>query len=176
MDRNIGELVAAITSGQVHLYGEIVRRFDDRVRAAIRRRIVDPATVDDLVQVTFYRAFKSLGKLEDSRNLEGWLVTIAKNCATDHLRKQTRLAESVFQEPHFDHVADKQKKNEGWIWEEVAQLSPSHAEVLAMRYRLSLSSEEICERLNLSESTIRGRLYEARKALKCNLKKKGLFP
>ena len=46
---------------------------------------------DDVVQETFLRAFKQLGRFEDRANFGTWLHRIAVNCALDLLRSRGRL-------------------------------------------------------------------------------------
>ena len=46
---------------------------------------------DDVVQETFLRAFKQLGRFEERANFGTWLHRIAVNCALDLLRSRGRL-------------------------------------------------------------------------------------
>ena len=66
---------------------------------ALRHRCLDgdvgdlqPATgaqdAEDLAQQTFIKAYKNLHRFDTSRPLAGWLLTIARNALTDHLRKE----------------------------------------------------------------------------------------
>jgi RNA polymerase sigma factor (sigma-70 family) len=56
-----------------------------------------------------------------------------------------------------------------WIWEEVSRLSPLAAEILELRYRQGLSYAEIADRLQVPRSTVRGRIYQARRELRQRL-------
>ena len=174
-----GEIVAAVVEGAVHRYGEIVEQFDDRVRNAIRRRISDYATAEDLVQEAFYRAFKQLDKLEDPQQLEAWLVAIANNCVTDFFRQRSRRKEREHQGgvTLLSRQMERSHSSQAtWIWDEVHALPEPHTEILRLRYQQSLSYDEIAERLGLPQSTVRGRIFEARKSLRQRLINKGLFP
>src|SRR5881394_1590003 len=46
---------------------------------------------DDVVQETFLRAYKQLGRFEERANFGTWLHRIAVNCALDLLRSRGRL-------------------------------------------------------------------------------------
>ena len=61
-----------------------------------------------------------------------------------------------------------------WIWEEVGRLAPDQAQVLRLRYAEGSSYGEIARRLGLPESTVRGRIYLARRALRRRLAEGGL--
>ena len=73
-------MVDAILSGEVHRFGEVVERFDRPVRRIIERSVRDPDSREELVQQTFYLAFKRLESLNDPTRLEPWLARIATNC------------------------------------------------------------------------------------------------
>lgn len=173
MQTTNGELVSAILDGNVHRYGEIVQQFDQRVRKTIALKVSDPGAIDDLVQETFYKAFKNLERLEDANRLGPWLTSIARNCVNDYFRQSQKLNT---QQTSMDNDMVATWEVSSWVWEEVDKLPSEQAEVLKLRYHLSLSYEEVAQRLNLSTSTVRGRIFEARKALKKRLKDKGLFP
>lgn len=176
MELSNHKLVTAILGGEAHLYGELVRRFDDRVRDSLKRRVRDPATVDDLVQQVFYKAFRQLDKVDDVEKLEGWLVTIARNCVVDHLRSRQARVKREESYTSRGRPLSYAAGEDNWVWDEVRQLSPAHAKVLLLRYRAGLTYQEMSQRLNVPLSTIRGRLQDARRRLEERLKGKGLFP
>ena len=63
-----------------HRYEPILKRF-------FRRRILEGADVDDLVQDVFLRLTRR-GQLADVTNLEGYIFQIAANILRDRLRQQ----------------------------------------------------------------------------------------
>lgn len=173
MQTTHSELISAIIDGDIHRYKEVVQQFDMRVRTTIATRVSDPGTIDDLVQETFYKAFKNLDRLNDPKRLGAWLDSIARNCVADHFRSQNKLPTrpSVIDEEATPGVGDK-----NWVWDEVEKLPTEQAKVLILRYRFSQTYEEVANQLGVAMSTVRGRIFEARKALKQRLKDKGLFP
>ena len=179
MHASDSELVTAIIDGEIHRYGEVVQRFDDRVRGAIAREVTDRAAIEDLVQETFYKAFLHLDKLKEPQRLEGWLLAIARTCVADHFRKRVRAkSEQNNSELCVNSSIAQEEGSLGreWIWDEVEKLASEHGEVLRLRYRNSMTYEEIAAHLNIRESTVRGRIFEARRSLKKRLRDKGLFP
>lgn len=179
MNPENAELVAAIVDGAIHRYAEIVQHHDALIRREVRQRISDSATVDDLVQETFYLAFKRLDSLQDSRRLDAWLSAIARNCVRAHLRRTARRSarETRAGELSGERRCELDSNPSGdWIWDEVAALTREHRQVLHCRYELGLSYREIAARESLPESTVRGRLVQARKALRKHLEKRGLEP
>lgn len=172
------ELVAAVIDGDIHRYSEVVRRFDQRVRRFASQQLGDASVAEDIVQETFYRAFKNLDRLKDHEQLENWLLVIARNCVHDHFRKLKQRRETTSEPANqiasIESEVDQMERD--WIWHEVEQLQPAHAQILTLRYLQGYSYREIAEHLVVPESTIRGRIYEARKALRRRLVNRKLFP
>jgi RNA polymerase sigma-70 factor (ECF subfamily) len=139
------------------------------VRAYLGARTRSASELEELVHQTFYLAFRHLERLAEPARFEGWLIAIAARCAHDHARAQAderARAQGTPREP----AADPSQAPD-WIWEEVGELSELLAEVLVLRYRLSLSYREIAAHLAVPESTVRGRIHEARKALRVRLER-----
>ena len=165
-------LVAAIVAGDAARFAEVVRRHDRRVREIVARGERDPARREELVQQTFYQAFRRLADLEVPDQLEAWLVTIARNAVADAARRRAtreqRERPLAGLEPTLI-APDELQQRRAWIWDEVLQLAPIHRDVVELRYRHGLDWDEIAARLGVPRSTVRGRLYEARRALRQRL-------
>jgi RNA polymerase sigma-70 factor (ECF subfamily) len=171
-DSSDGILVEAVLAGDTARFAEVVARHDRRVRAVIAGRGVrDAADVEDLVQKAFYLAFRGLGRLSSGEKLEAWLVRIASRCAIEHLRK-ARARRSRVEAPHSrpNEKAPAAPSVPAWIWEEVDALDAPLREILRLRYERGLSYAEIAREIASPVSTVRGRLYEARRALRRRLR------
>lgn len=153
---------AALVAGK--RFDEIVKRFDRPVRALVGKGVRDPQRRDEIVQQTFCLAFRRLGTLAAPERLRAWLFAIARNCVADERRRRARR--NVL--PLRDRPAPEAPP--GWIWEEVATLPAALAQVLRLRYREGLRLDEIAARLDVPASTVRGRIYTARRTLRRRLK------
>lgn len=156
-------LVEEILAGNTARFGDVVRRHDAAVRRVVTRRLADPDAVEEVVQQTFYLAFRRLDQLDRPGKLRGWLTAIARHCVVDFLRREERRSEAV-ELNRIEAVA--RDRSAEWIWTEVERLGAIHREVLGLRYRSGLSYEEIAAELGVPVSTVRGRVYEARKQLR----------
>ena len=67
---------------------EIVRKERPRLRNFIRRRVPDPAEVEDIVQDVFYRLVEANRLLMPIEHVTGWLFSVARNRITDLFRKK----------------------------------------------------------------------------------------
>ena len=72
-DRHISEIVAGERS---------------RLRNFIRRRVPDPADVEDIVQEVFYELVEANRLLMPIEHVTGWLFRVARNRITDLFRKR----------------------------------------------------------------------------------------
>ena len=67
---------------------EIVAKERPRLRNFIRRRVPDPADVEDIVQDVFYRLVEANRLLMPIEHVTGWLFSVARNRITDLFRKK----------------------------------------------------------------------------------------
>jgi RNA polymerase sigma factor (sigma-70 family) len=163
-------LVPAILSGDVRRFGEVVERHDRTVRDVVERAVRDPVLREELIQQTYWLAFRSLSGVAAPERLEAWIARIARNAVVDALRR--RATRRAHERPLDDlDLPERDREQPGWIWDEVARLAASEREVLALRYREGLSYREIAERIGVPCSTVRGRIYEARRALRRRLER-----
>lgn len=164
-------LVSAIRGGELHRYAEVVERCDRAVRATLRRHARCELELEELVQETFYLGFRDLGDLADPARLRSWLCAIARRRAAERHRQRSR--ERVRREDREDDREEElqaQVADETWIWDEVALLPQAFRTILHLRYREGSSYREIAERLAVPPSTVRGRIHEARRALRERLR------
>jgi RNA polymerase sigma factor (sigma-70 family) len=67
---------------------EIVAEEGSRLRNFIRRRVPDPADVEDIVQEVFYELVQANRLLMPIDHMTGWLFRVARNRITDLFRKK----------------------------------------------------------------------------------------
>ena len=79
--------VSAMTE-QDQKIAEIVVKERPRLRNFIRRRVPDPAEVEDILQDVFYRLVEANRLLMPIEHVTGWLFSVARNRITDLFRKK----------------------------------------------------------------------------------------
>jgi len=154
---------------------ELHRRHASVIRAVIRRRHGN-AIVDDVVQETFLRAWRSAGQFDPSRgNAGGWLRTIALNSAVDLLRGRARSVTATVCLPDGDAAATSDEAVHDdtdlrcTMRSAMATLSAEHRTVIDCAYRLDLSQSQIASRLGLPLGTVKTRTFWALAALRRQL-------
>lgn len=139
----------------------------DRQRHALHyaRAILGTESAEDACQEAWLRAWRSWGTAEHD-SLDGWLLTIVRNCCIDRLRS-SRPA-SVVQEsdlapvpPPDDAVVTALELASAWVL--LQELPPALREVLWLREVMDLSYAEIADVQNVPVGTVMSRLHAARK-------------
>ncbi|MDP1569415.1 MAG: RNA polymerase sigma factor SigZ [Vicinamibacterales bacterium] len=145
------------------------------VRAFVRRRIRNPADVDDVVQRVFMRLHQGLGTLRDDERLHAWIHATARNVITDHYRASARQREwPAGVAGDMDALAVEPPGQENAALQELAGCMPPLLATLPAADREALQLTEIDGRtqaeaaalLGLSLSGMKSRVQRARRRLK----------
>ncbi len=145
----------------------------------VRFRVATREAAEDVTSVVFMKALRSFDRYDASRaSPRTWLLRIARNAVTDHLRALKRrgsLHVSLDRIP--DLVADVPSHEERVIRQERIQrlLNGSHTlrkadqEILSLRYGAGFDNAEIAEHLGISNNAVAVRLHRALKRLKASV-------
>jgi RNA polymerase sigma-70 factor (ECF subfamily) len=85
-------LVRQTLAGDRGAFAALYDRYARLVRAVVLDAARDPATVQDLTQECFLRAFHKLPSLREPGRFRPWLVGIARQVACEHRRRRTTVA------------------------------------------------------------------------------------
>jgi RNA polymerase sigma-70 factor, ECF subfamily len=133
---------------------------------------------EDLVQETYVRAIRAMGRLRPGSNVKGWLFTILRNVWLNELRQRRKAPESLDIEtdertlhaadentmsPHDAYVSGIER---GEVRKAIEQLPAEAREVILLREYEELSYEEIAGVLDCPVGTVMSRLARARMKLK----------
>jgi len=127
---------------------------------------VGRADAEDCFQETFLAALRAYPKLDDARNLRGWLLTIAHRKAIDHHRANGRRPVPVAELAEIE--VNDPEPGEG-VWELVGALPPKQRAAVALRYACDLPHAEIAAALDCSPQAARRSLHEGIKRLRKEL-------
>jgi RNA polymerase sigma factor (sigma-70 family) len=135
---------------------------------AVLRGAVGRDGADDCFQETFLAALRAYPKLEDDRNLRGWLLTIAHRKAIDHHRADGRKPTPVA-EPGELLAVDGMPEPDDGLWRAVGALPPKQRAAVALRYGSDLPHAEIAAALGCTPEAARRSLHEGLKLLRNEL-------
>jgi len=126
--------------------------------------------LDDVLQVSFFKAYKGLRNLEERSKFKYWVRAIALNEARDlAARKQASVATvSLIALPELEEARTPAEIMEkAMIFEELRQHLPErYMEVLYLRYFLGYRVKEVSELLGISPGLVKWRTNRAKKLAK----------
>jgi len=102
-------LIALSAQGHPEAFDEIVGRYDRRIINFLYRVVGDYAVSEELAQETFLRAYRAADRFDTARRFSTWLYTIARNLASNELRRRSRVARHfTIREDDWDHQSVQQ--------------------------------------------------------------------
>ncbi len=163
------ELVTRVLAGDDTALTELVDRHLPAVYTFCLRYMGSAEDAQDAAQETFVKAWRKLKTFDTKKNFRTWLFAIAKNSATDLMRKRKSVPLSKFENENEDNVlidtlADAEPlpdevfaeaaraKN---AREALAQLPSRDRVILSLRYEEEESFEDIAKILKIPANTVR---------------------
>ncbi len=154
-------IIEAVRNNQPELYGEIIRRYQEKLTRYIRRFSANEANQEDILQEVFIKAYRNLQDFDTSRSFSSWIYRITHNEAINHLKKTQR--ESLVIDEWEWEVADE--RLELGVHLDKAQaakdmqrallkLKEKYREPLILYFFEDKSYEEISDILRLPRNTV----------------------
>lgn len=142
----------------------------------VRFRLATREAAEDVTSQVFMKALRALDRYDPGRaSPRTWLLRIARNAVTDHLRSlRRRSALHVSLDRVPDLVSDVPDQEERVLRQErievllnaSRELKPADQEILSLRYGAGLGNQEIADALKISGNAVAVRLHRALSRLK----------
>lgn len=164
------ELVELAKDGDVHAYGELVKRYQDvafRTAYLIARNAAD---AEDATQDAFVKAYYALDRFRPAEPFRPWILRIVSNEARNRRRsagRRERLALRLAERrgpgdaaPSPDAAAARHELRASLV--AALETLPEHDRlVIGYRYLLDLSEAETAAALGVRPGTVKSRLSRA---------------
>jgi RNA polymerase sigma-70 factor (ECF subfamily) len=162
------ELVVRARAGDAAAFAELVAEHGPDVLRLCTVITADQGLAEDAAQNTWQRAWRRLDTLREPAALRPWLLKVAANEAKQLLRRDRRHAVQILDgvEPGTSTATPD---DDIALRVALRALEPGERELLANRYVLGLTSEEIGQQLGLSAEGVRSRLKRVRDRLRKEL-------
>lgn len=174
------QLIAETLAGQSTAFGQLVRKYQDRLYNTVVHVVGSTEDARDVVQEAFVQAFIKLGTFQQTSAFYTWLYRIAFNVAASHCRRRRptvsveQIRENSGQEPVDGNGGPGQRLEREercrQVQQALAALSDEHRTVLVLREIDGCCYETIAEVLDLPVGTVRSRLHRARLQLRGQLR------
>jgi RNA polymerase sigma-70 factor (ECF subfamily) len=154
----------------------VVDRHASAVYRVARSIVHDPALADDVVQETMLTAWRKSPVAPGEELPRAWLLRVARNTAISMLRtrREDLHGPDTFPDAGTDAtvttrtVEGRAQLDE--LWDALRHLDEDARALIVMKEVDDLSYEEMAAALDLPLSTVKTRLFRARKALKDAMK------
>jgi RNA polymerase sigma-70 factor (ECF subfamily) len=179
--RDEDELIRAARGGDRRAFDELVERKRERVVRTAFQITGDWEDAKDVAQGVFLRLFKVLPRFDLTRKFDTWVYRITVNAAIDVLRERgPRGMIQALPDPSLLAVEDPSPGAERAL--DLAELQaaflrlasllpPKQRAVFVLREIEGLPTDEIARSLDVTESTVRNHLLQARRSLRAGLER-----
>ena len=181
------QLIEKVKAGQTEAYGELVRKYQDRVFNTCWRICGHLEDARDLTQEAFLKAFEGLATFRHQSGFYTWIFRVAVNLALSHRRDVKRrrtvsldqntemagtqaegLAKRIGHRTENDDPVRSASDAElqGAVVRALQMLDDDHRAVVVLRDIEGFDYHDIGEVLDIPPGTVKSRLHRARKALR----------
>lgn len=184
-------IIESVLQGDVNAFEKLVTKYEKTVYNLALRMTGNAEDAADMTQESFLKAYRSLTSFRGESKFSVWLYRITSNVCLDFLRSKSRRPvssltvedsdgeETALEIP--DLSADPEEKLLSSLTRDAVQrgldsLPAQQKEILLLREISGLSYGEISETLGIEISTVKTRIFRARKRLAAFLVEDGNIP
>jgi RNA polymerase sigma-70 factor, ECF subfamily len=174
------DLISAVADGDRQAMQTLYTRHSVRIYRFVLRLTNDPPLAEDLVSDVFLDVWRQADGFKAKSQAVTWLLAIARNKALSTLR---RHSEAPLDDQMATAIADPADDAETLVNNEdrsllirkcLWQLSAEHREVLDLVYYHGKSVDEVAEIVGVPASTVKTRMFYARKRMEKLLTRVGV--
>ncbi|CAN5540168.1 sigma-70 family RNA polymerase sigma factor [soil metagenome] len=170
--RSDQELLSEMADGDELAFAAIYNRHKEAVYAFCVKMLQDRVMAQDVLQDVFLKAFQRREQLCEVESLKAWLLRVARNRCLNLLRdnrRTSRLTETdgaIMASSRPTPLAEMERSEQVALLNEcLLALSPPYREVIVLREYQNLAYEDIAEVTDTTVSSVKSRLFKARRKL-----------
>jgi RNA polymerase sigma-70 factor (ECF subfamily) len=162
------ELIQGLHQGSNEAFAQVYERYSEGVYVYCAKILIDRQRAKDVVQETFLKIRQSSCQIRQGESFKSWIFRIARNECLMEIRRHRRNSQldlnSVWQEetPHDRYVDLERTEIVNGLLD---SLKHDYREVLILRAYEDLSYAEIAAITGDTESSVKSRIFKARKAM-----------
>lgn len=176
--QKVFELVKQAKEGNEYAFTQLYNKFKPSIYKTIYFIVRNKDTTDDLLSVTFVKAFKRLDSYVNNISFEMWLKTIAINSSIDFLRRTKKEKNDLFIDDEDNYIqlsssADYSpeevfigNETRARLEEAMSRLRWKYRNIIELRTVRNMSYKQMSDELGISESQVKTLLNKARGKLK----------
>lgn len=152
-------------------FKELYNRYSPNIHAYCFKIFNDEQTAEDIFQETFMRFYQHCKIQNDSVNVHGYLITIARNLSITHKKKSERI---IYSEKldliEFNYQNEDKKELLDLISMALELLEFKYQDAFILKEYNGLSYEELAEVTGITLNNAKSRVFRARNKIKEILK------
>ena len=165
-------LMELSAGGEQTAFSELYRRYSSKLMSFFYKMLwKDREKAEDFTQDIFSKIIQKPELFDPSKKFSTWIYSIANNMCKNEYRKHAVRKEAHEKIAHSQNGQLKQRNeyDKNLMKEElnkaIGNLDEKHKTVFIMKYKQHLSIKEIAEVINISEGTVKSRLFYSLKKL-----------
>jgi len=170
------EWIREALEGDEEAFAQLVRRHSGGLHRAVARILADDAEAWDVVQMAFLKAWQRLDRYDPRYSFTTWIYRIGTNLAIDLIRSRSsrQRAHKAGTEHRLRLVGAGESAGlradgheaDGILRQIVEVLTPQQRSAFVLREMEGMETAEVAEVLGCSPTTVRNHIFQARKALR----------
>jgi RNA polymerase sigma-70 factor (ECF subfamily) len=169
-------LIQRCLNGDQAAWDAIVRQYWRKVFNVAYKFVGRHDQAEDLAQDIFLKIFKSLDTFDRRANFQTWLISVSRNLCIDHYRSVRKERETIDRDVDANQLtpvshevgpmaALEQRDRVSLLRQALSALPETLRTAVLLRDIQELSYQEIAERLDLPEGTVKSRINRGRTEL-----------
>lgn len=172
----IDDIIQRCLNGDQSAWDQIVRLYWRRVFNVAYKFVGRHDQAEDLTQDVFLKLFKSLDTFDRRANFQTWLISVSRNLCIDHYRSVRKERETMNRDidpndlspvspTRSPHAELEVRDRVTLLRLALDKLAPTLRNAVMLRDIQELSYQEIADRLQLPEGTVKSRINRGRTEL-----------
>lgn len=173
-------LVQLVAGGDKDAMRVLFARHNVRVFRFLTRIVGNDATAEDLLNEVFLEVWRNAGRFEARSQVSTWILAIARFKALASMRRRQHdelddeTSEMIEDTADNPEVTVQKTERSALLQQCLQQLSVAHRQVVDLVYYHEQSIEEVAEIIGVPASTVKTRVFYARKRIAELMAERGL--
>lgn len=173
------KLILACQNGEKQAFNDLITLYYPYVSKFLLKLTSNETISEDLTQDTFLKLIRSIDRFDvyGKATFGTYLMTIARNCYVDYLRKNKNTVLNIDDYEIADVWTVENKVLKGIETSEMIRLIDDlpweQAQAIKLKYLEQLTLQEIAEKFNTQSKTIKSRIHGGMARLRKSLKDGG---
>jgi len=174
---NDEEIILSYKNGNQEAFKDLINRYSSPIYN-FTARITNQNDANDIVQEIFIKVWKNISRFDEKKaSFKTWIFTIARNTATDFLRKKRNLLFSDIEDADKEDISSFEEnipdqallpdealqklEDKEFLDKILGKLRIDYKEILILHYQEEMTFEEISKILNKPLNTIKSQCRRA---------------